>query len=129
MKLKKYIVVVIVIAVMCVSLLYGYSQDYEKALDDYEKEHGEMLVRHLVYRLLFFVVVIIFFVWVLAYDKKKKVKEKEESRKATREIISTELDKRVTANPILKTCENCGRSIGKLEKSCDYKGNIVCTVC
>jgi len=40
-------------------------------------------------------------------------------------------DKKITTNQMseLEKCANCGRDIGKLEKACVFKDQIVCAEC
>jgi heme/copper-type cytochrome/quinol oxidase subunit 1 len=139
MNMKKYMSLAIVIILLGTTLMYGdyetdkifnrlekaneeYYNSQRKALDDYYNTQTLVII----IKLLLGIGVVVF---AGVYISRAVKKQKKEERNAVRDIIRTELDSKISSTPKLKTCENCGGAIGKLERSYLFEGQTVCGDC
>ena len=139
MKTKNYVLLVIMTILLSGTIAYGADPDeeaYKKSVDevreafrrqrealyDYHQEESIATYRR-------YLLVIVIVIAASVYISKAIKKEKKEARNAVRDVIRTELDSKISSTPKLETCENCGRTIGKLEKSYVFEGQTVCGQC
>ena len=131
MKTKNYVLLVIMTIILSGTIACGADPDDEvreafrrqrEALYDYHQEESIATYRR-------YLLVIVIVIAASVYISKAIKKEKKEARNAVRGVIRTELDSKISSTPKLKTCENCGRTIGKLEKSYVFEGQTVCSEC
>ena len=121
-------ILVILTTVLSGSLAYGEEsveeafRQYEKAVDDYYDQQSLISIIKILFICGMTVIACI-------YLPKSIKKEKEASVNAVRDIVRTEFDHRIGVYPKLQSCENCGRTIGKLEKNYFFEDHIVCMEC
>jgi len=131
MKTKNYVLLVIMTIILSGTIACG-ADPYDKVYEALERQE-ELLYKHAqersiaTYRRYLLVIVIV--IAASVYISRAIKKEKKEARNAVRDVIRTELDERIATAPNLETCENCGRTIGKLEKSYVFEGQTVCGQC
>jgi hypothetical protein len=139
MNLRKCVSLAIVITILSTTLIYGDSETdkifdkldkgleeshnaQRKALDDYE--HTQDLA--LTIKILLFIGFVVFAIIYIPRAQKKRAKALETT---IRDITRNELDSKISSAPKLKTCENCGIVIGRLENSYTFEGHLVCGEC
>lgn len=131
MRMKKYVLLAIAGSILTATIAYGanpYDQvdeafrRYEKAVERSQRISQIQVIGDIV-------CIIIFIAIVIAVWSKHKQKEKETKESPVKEIVHREVTKTTGTEAKLETCENCGRTIGKLEKSYVFEDHVVCCEC
>jgi len=82
-----------------------------------------------IFRIICIFGVIILGLFAIREHNKKKMVEKIQEKEAYRQMVANELDKKNKTTSKLETCDNCERTIGKLEQAYVFSGNVVCAEC
>jgi hypothetical protein len=138
MKTKKYILWAVIIFILTIPIAVradAYDEvriaqeNYSKVLEENNRAENIMHIINII-----FDIVCILFLIFIAYPAIKSClksweEEKRKQKDDFRNIVHTELEKAIGVTPKLEICENCGRAIGKLEKSYVFEEHRVCGEC